>query len=151
MRAAYPTRTLHFEQHGDLTGAWDAARLRQVVSNLLGNALQHGAGTGPVELSARDEGSHVLVEVRNDGPPIPPDALPTIFDPLVRGLSPELKRQRRPGSIGLGLYIAREVVSAHGGAINVKSSEQAGTIFTVRLPRRRGPTAAEGAAPARAT
>ena len=137
MRAAYPTRTLRFQPHGDLSGEWDAARLRQLISNLLGNALQHGAGTGPVELTVSAEGSHVMLAVHNEGPPIPPDALPTLFDPLVRGTSPELQEQRRPGSIGLGLYIAREVVSAHGGAINVTSSAEAGTVFTVRLPRQR--------------
>ena len=70
-------------------------------------------------------------------PPIPPAVLPTIFDPLVRGPSPESQKPRRPGSIGLGLHVAREVVAAHGGAIDVKSSTAAGTVFTVRLPRRR--------------
>ena len=73
--------------------------------------------------------------MHNDGPPIPPDALPTIFDPLVRG--PEAETQRRPGSIGLGLYIARQIATAHGGTIDVASSAKAGTLFTVRLPRRR--------------
>jgi signal transduction histidine kinase len=137
MRAGYPTRTLPYEARGDLAGEWDPARLRQVVSNLLGNAVQHGRGTGPVELTARGEGPEVVLAVHNGGAAIPPDALPTIFDPLVRGSSPELQRQRRPGSIGLGLYIAREVVTAHGGTIDVTSSAGAGTVFTVHLPRRR--------------
>ena len=135
MRAAYPARTLRFKPHGDLTGRWDAHRLRQLVSNLLGNAVQHGASDGPVDLSVSAEGADVVLAVHNGGRPIPPGALPTIFDPLVRGISPELQKQRRPGSIGLGLYIARAVVTAHGGAIDVKSSEEAGTVFTVRLPR----------------
>jgi signal transduction histidine kinase len=61
----------------------------------------------------------------------------TIFDPLVRGDSaPESRKHRRPGSIGLGLYIAREVAVAHGGTIDVASSAEAGTVFTVTLPRR---------------
>ena len=136
MRTAYPTRALRFEPHGDLRGEWDASRLRQLVSNLLGNAIQHGAAGGPVDLSVTAEGAHVVLAVRNGGRPIPADAVATIFDPLVRGTSPELQKQRRPGSIGLGLYIAREIVTAHGGTIDVKSSE-AGTVFTVRLPRRR--------------
>ena len=135
MRTAYPTRTLRFQPHGDLSGEWDASRLRQLVSNLLGNAVQHGATDGPVELSIAAEGDQVVLAVRNGGRPIPADAVGTIFDPLVRGMSPELQKQRRPGSIGLGLYIAREIVTAHGGAIDVKSSE-AGTVFTVHLPRR---------------
>jgi signal transduction histidine kinase len=135
-RAAHTARTLRFGPHGDLTGEWDAARLRQLVSNLLGNALQHGGGSSPVDLTVSAEGSHVVLEVRNEGPPIPPDDLPTIFDPLVRGSSPELQKQRRPGSMGLGLYIAREVVIAHGGTIDVKSSAEGGTVFTARLPRR---------------
>lgn len=138
MRAAHPTRTLRYEPRGDLTGEWDAARLRQVVSNLLGNALHHGGNSGPVALTAAGEGSDVLLAVHNAGPPIPPDVLPTIFEPLVRGSSAESERRRRPGSLGLGLYIAREVVTAHGGAIDVKSSAEAGTIFTVSLPRRGG-------------
>ena len=138
MRTAHPTRTLRFQPHGDdLTGEWDAARLRQVVSNLLGNALQHGGGTGPVEVTVSAEGADVGIAVRNEGPPIPRDAVATIFDPLVRGTTPELQKQRRPGSIGLGLYIAREVAMAHGGTIGVTSSADAGTVFTVRLPRRR--------------
>jgi signal transduction histidine kinase len=93
-------------------------------------------GDGPVDLSVRAAGSDVLLTVRNEGPPIPADALPNIFDPLVRGSSPELQKQRRPGSIGLGLYIAREVVLAHGGTIDVTSSAEGGTVFRVRLPRR---------------
>jgi signal transduction histidine kinase len=138
MHAGYPARELRVELQGDLTGEWDAARLRQVVSNLLGNAVQHGAETGPVELCVRSVGPEAVLSVRNGGPPIAPDVLPTIFDPLVRAVAstPEMRRQRRPGSIGLGLYIARAVVTAHGGTIDVSSSAGTGTLFTVRLPRR---------------
>lgn len=135
MRAAHPARTLNMAADGDLAGEWDAGRLRQVVSNLLGNAIQHG--TGPVELMVCAEGSGVRLAVRNDGPPIPPDALATIFDPLTRGVSAEPQKRRRPGSIGLGLYIAREILTAHGGTIDVESSAELGTAFTVHLPRHR--------------
>jgi hypothetical protein len=137
-RAANPTRTIRFESSGDLVGTWDPARLRQVLSNLLGNAVQHGAGTGPgigsVDLAVHAQDEGVVLSVRNSGAPIPPEALPTIFDPLTRA-SPERKEQRRPGSIGLGLYIAREIVTAHEGAITVRSSAAEGTLFIVRLPR----------------
>lgn len=134
-RAGFPTRTIRFHSRGEVTGEWDAGRLRQVVSNLLGNAVQHGPETGSVDLTLRGEGSEVFLSVQNGGPPIPSDAMPTIFDPLVRVASPASQKQRRPGSIGLGLYIAREIVTAHAGAIEVKSSAEAGTVFTVRLPR----------------
>ena len=134
-RASHPQRTLHFNPRGDLAGNWDAARIRQVVSNLLGNALQHGSPVGPVELSADSEGSTVVLSVHNEGAPIPTEALPTLFDPLVRHATTESVLQRAPGSIGLGLYIVREIVNAKGGTITVSSTAQQGTTFTVRIPR----------------
>jgi signal transduction histidine kinase len=140
MRSAFPARALRFQAHGaDLSGEWDAARLRQVVSNLLGNAFQHGGDGTPIDVTLSAHGSDVQIAVRNEGPPIPRNAMATIFDPLVRGDSaPESRKHRRPGSIGLGLYIAREVAVAHGGTIGVASSAEAGTVFTVTLPRHPG-------------
>ena len=134
-RAAHPGSEVRLQAHGDLGGTWDADRLRQVVSNLLGNAVQHGAGGGPIDVTATGGGNDVRLAVRNGGPPIPPGDLPTIFDPLVRGSPARSEKQRRPGSIGLGLFIAREVAVAHGGDIVVTSSWAAGTVVTVRLPR----------------
>lgn len=134
-RVTHPDRTLHFHPDGDLTGDWDADRLRQVVSNLMGNALQHGSTEGPVELSVAAEDTTVVMSVRNDGEPIPPDLLPTIFDPLARYATVESAERRVAGSVGLGLYIVREIVIAHGGTIEVASTAQEGTTFTVRLPR----------------
>jgi signal transduction histidine kinase len=144
-RAAHPQRNLHFNPRGDLTCNWDAARIRQVISNLLGNALQHGSLKGPVELSAASEGSTVVLSVHNEGAPIPPEALPTLFDPLVRHATVESALRRAPGSIGLGLYIVREIVNAKGGTITVNSTAQQGTTFTVRIPRELGLKAASAA------
>jgi signal transduction histidine kinase len=136
-RAAHSGKTLRLESVGDTRGQWDADRLRQVVSNLIANALEHGVEGGSVDVSLTSEGSDVLCAVANQGSPIPSDALPTLFHPFVRGASQSGRTQYgRLGSIGLGLYIVREVVAAHGGTIGVISSESAGTIFTVRLPRR---------------
>ena len=133
-RAAYPDQTLRFESFGDTSGEWDAARLRQVVSNLVANAIEHGGETSPVDVFARDEGSDVVVTVKNQGLPISSSTLPTLFDPFVR--APQVSsKHRASGGIGLGLYIAREIVIAHGGTIAVDSSETAGTAFTVRIPR----------------
>ena len=134
-RAAHPECDFRYESWGDLTGHWDPVRVRQVVSNLLGNAVQHGASSCEIDLVVRAEPSEIVMSVHNDGPAIPPEALHTIFDPLVRVVSPHQQRPRRPGSIGLGLYIVREVVQAHGGTIEVTSTEQSGTTFTAHFPR----------------
>lgn len=143
-RVMHPQRTLQFNPSGHLTGNWDAARIRQVVSNLLGNALQHGSLDGPIELSAASQESTVVLSVHNEGMPIPPEALPTLFDPLVRHATVESASQRAPGSIGLGLYIVREIVNAHGGTIEVASTAQQGTTFIVRIPRQLGLKAMSG-------
>lgn len=132
---AYPQRTLSFHAEGDLTGHWDAARLRQVISNLMRNALQHGAAEGTVALAIAAEEANVAISVHNEGEPIPAAIVNRIFDPLMRHATSESATQRASGSIGLGLYIAREVVVAHGGTIAVDSTAQSGTTFTVRLPR----------------
>ena len=134
-RMTHPQRTLHFHPRGDLTGNWDADRLRQVVSNLLDNAFQHGSPVRPVELSAASEGSTVVMSVHNEGAPIPPEGLPTLFDPLVRHTTTESSFRRAPGSVGLGLYIVREILNAMGGTIAATSTARQGTTFTVRIPR----------------
>ena len=79
----------------------------------------------------------LVVVVHSGWPPIPPGELAKIFDPLVRGSSAEHPKVNRPGSIGLGLYIAREIARSHGGRLSVTSSREAGTAFTMSLPRRR--------------
>ena len=132
-RAAHPDRSVHFETVGHLTGEWDAARLRQVLSNLVGNAIEHGDPGGAIEVLAIREGCNVVLTVTNQGPAIAPSALPTLFDPFVRATSIPRSSKRRGGT-GLGLYIARQIVIAHGGTITVASSDATGTVFTVCLP-----------------
>ncbi len=135
MRAAHPGRSVHCDLRGELGGTWDPHRLRQVVANLVGNALQHGSATEPVELAADGTAAEaVVLSVHNSGEPIPAELLPTIFNPLTRGRV-SVRERRRPGSIGLGLYIVREIVAAHGGTVGITSTAAAGTTVTVRLPR----------------
>lgn len=144
-RTTNPGRALRLHSDGDVNGVWDAGRIRQVVSNLMGNAIQHGSPEGPIDLSVTSkgtasagydpEGSTVVLSVHNQGTPIPPDLLPTIFDPLVRYATRESAERRKPGSIGLGLYIVREIVVAKGGTVTVTSTVEEGTTFTVRIPR----------------
>jgi hypothetical protein len=136
-KAANPSRTFQFETHGDLTCCCDGARIRQVISNLLGNALEHGSKEDSIEFSLAGEAQDIILTVRNQGSPIAPDLLPRIFDPMVRNISSDAQLLRRPGSVGLGLYIAHEIVTAHGGTIEVTSSIETGTIFTFRWPRHR--------------
>jgi hypothetical protein len=131
MQAAHPAATVCFEPSGDLTGDWDGDRLAQVVSNLLGNAVQHGDGS-VVSLTAHGTADDVVVAVHNLGKPIPPESRHAIFEPLVRRPSGATEDA---SSIGLGLFIARAIVTSHGGEIGVDSSESHGTTFTVRLPR----------------
>lgn len=142
-RTAHPERDIQLRTDGDLNGQWDSDRVRQAISNLLGNAIQHGSAEFPVTLSLRGEKADVFVDVHNGGDPIPPGELQKIFDPLIRGSSAEHPRENRPNSIGLGLYIAREVAKSHGGRIDVSSTANDGTSFTIRLPRQ----AAESDAP----
>jgi signal transduction histidine kinase len=129
IRAGQPESRLRLEVSGDLRGEWDADRLAQVVSNLVGNAIQHGNGT-PITLTCQDEGNSVTLSVHNGGVPIPPEMLPYVFEPLARGGA-----EGSSHSIGLGLFIAQAIVSAHGGHIRVSSSSDAGTTFTFTLPK----------------
>ena len=134
LAAVHPDCQLQFEQEGDLCGEWDGDRLSQVVSNLVANAVQYGGEGGVVRVTARGDGDGVVLQVHNEGPHIPDNALKRIFDPMVR--QPPLDGTRNATGLGLGLYIAREIVMSHGGTIGVTSSEKEGTTFTVQLPRR---------------
>lgn len=138
-RAAHPDREIEYRTAGDLNGLWDSDRIRQAISNLIGNALQHGSPDFPVTLSLRGESANVFIDIHNGGDPVPPGELPNIFDPLIRGSSAERPKSNRPGSIGMGLYIAREVAKSHGGRIDVISTVEAGTSFTICLPRQAAP------------
>jgi signal transduction histidine kinase len=133
LASSHPDRVVRFEPTGDLRGEWDADRLAQVVSNLVGNAVQHGDEVAPVVVSAWVEGEQVMLAVHNDGKPIPPEDMERIFEPLVQSEARSTKGAA--AHLGLGLFIVREIVNAHGGEVAVTSSKKQGTTFTVRLPR----------------
>ncbi len=130
-----PSGEVHFEPKGDLRGDWDSDRIAQALSNLVRNAIQYGGKDDPIRLVAQDVGAEVLVEVHNGGPTISQAALTTIFDPMVRHAA---KNQTHAG-LGLGVYIASQIVSSHGGKIIATSTDVAGTTFSVRLPRHAPP------------
>ena len=105
-------------------------------NNLIGNALQHGARKGDVKLSLTGTTQEVILRVHNVGLPIPEEALATLFDPLVRSPSEDINSSGTSTSLGLGLFIIKEVVDAHDGRIDVTSSVAEGTTFTVVLPKK---------------
>ena len=134
VRVVHPRRSIELSVSGFLVGEWDKARVGQVFSNLLNNAMQYGSYSAPVRVSLTGDAKAVTVTVGNDGVPIPPDKIRMIFDPLKR-LSANSGAPSTAGNLGLGLYITKEVIVAHGGTIEVTSSEMEGTIFTARFPR----------------
>ena len=115
----------------DLSGEWDPDRLEQAMGNLVSNALQYASPGTPVRVRAVGENDHVRVEVENEGPPIPPHVVRSMFDPFQRGV----RDASEPGSLGLGLYIVRSIVEAHGGSVGAESGPSRPVTFTLRLPR----------------
>lgn len=150
-RAAHPNTRFETDVDGVLTGDYDGTRLYQLFVNLLVNAAQHGRPDTPVRIEARREGDRHLVHVTNHGAPIPDEAMRSIFKPLVQ-LHGDGDDERPRTSLGLGLFISREIAEGHGGTIAVRSDRDHGTRFTVDLPRHGGddvdvPDAGAGQAP----
>jgi signal transduction histidine kinase len=131
LSAAWPGRCISYAEEDGGEGLWDAGRLAQVLSNLVGNALEHGEEGAPVLLRSWRDGAWQVLEVQNPGKPIPQHQLATLFDPFRQG---EEHEGRRRMGLGLGLFIVREIVHAHRGRVTVRSSQAEGTIFTVLLP-----------------
>jgi len=132
VQANFPERQIQVQSQGDGRGKWDSDRLAQVLTNLLSNALKYSPAEAVVSLHIRDKGDWVELAVHNQGAPIPPEAMERLFQPLQRGSSQVDSSNR---SVGLGLYIVKHIVEAHGGSIEVTSNARAGTTFLVRLPR----------------
>ena len=131
IEAAHPGRKIEVNARGSLKGDWDCARMSQVLTNLIGNALEHGGDRTAVHVDVLAGDDDLTIGVHNRGPTIPEDQLDGIFSAMKHhGTS-----GGSSGNLGLGLYIAQQIVHAHKGKISVESSEDRGTTFTVRLPR----------------
>jgi signal transduction histidine kinase len=132
----YPHRRFNFDPQEDLVGNWDGARISQMLSNLIGNAAEHGSADTPIRVACYESDGHVRVEVHNQGPPIPQNEQRRIFEPMARGPSEMREGRYRGRNLGLGLYIASVIAKAHGGTIELASSKKTDTTFIVRLPRK---------------
>lgn len=115
LRGAHPQRRIELTVTGDCCGAWDGLRLQQALRNLVSNAIRYGAPDTPVRVALRGEDAEIRVEVTNSGASIDASALSEIFDPVKRGAD---RGDRDDGSsLGLGLFIVREIVRGHGGTV----------------------------------
>lgn len=131
--AAGAEKPIALAAEGDLQGTWDPDRVQQVVQNLIGNAVAYSPAGSEVRVRLEDAGPEVRLSVHNRGEPIPPEQVPHLFDPLRRGKGKDGANPSR--SVGLGLYIVQNIARAHGGMVDVQSSAEEGTTFTVILPR----------------
>jgi signal transduction histidine kinase len=133
--AAHPGRQIQVHARGSLNGHWDCARITQVLTNVIGNALEHGSDGTNVTVDVLGDEKQVSIAVHNRGPAIPEEQLDGIFNAMKR-VGATSKKTGPSSSLGLGLYIADQIVRAHKGRIEVQSSEQQGTTFTISLPRK---------------
>lgn len=132
LRDAHPTRNIESRVNLTQPVEGDSGRLQQLASNLLANAITHGACEQPVRFRAFNNEQNLVLEVWNHGPPIPEEYLPKIFAPFWRKSILESRE-----GLGLGLYICSEIVKAHGGTLTVTSKQTEGTRFTTTIPLHR--------------
>jgi signal transduction histidine kinase len=132
--AFHPAHVIRWDATGDLWANLDEERVAQLLSNLVENAVRYSASATTVTVSAVGSADAITLAVHNIGPVIPNSLFHVLFDPLVRGMS-DGESRTRPANLGLGLFIVRAIAQAHGGSVAVSSTEDAGTTFTVTLPR----------------
>ncbi|MEJ5989881.1 PAS domain-containing sensor histidine kinase [Ramlibacter sp. PS3R-8] len=129
LAVAYPAAILRHERLGHESCVADADRITQALGNLVSNAVSHGDPERPITVRTESTQGGFRISVHNDGTPIPPDVLPRLFEPMVRGADAGSQ------GVGLGLYIVAAILRAHGGTVRAESTAQAGTTFILELPR----------------
>lgn len=134
IRAFHPDAKVFFESKAPVQGGFDGARMEQVFSNIISNAIQHGDAELPIKVELEVLKDCAVFTVHNTGEPIPEDVLPFIFNPMGRFSQRSVIEHGPSEGLGLGLFIASEVVTSHGGSIVVTSDSDRGTIFVVTLP-----------------
>ncbi len=135
LRTVHPDQRIELAVRGDTSGIWDGPRLQQMLGNLVTNAIKYGSPGEPVHVAVSGDEGEIRFEVRNHGTAaLDRSMLNQIFEPLDRGARGQ-DGPRDDASLGLGLYIAREIAEGHGGTIEAQL-EDGQTVFSVRLPRR---------------
>jgi PAS domain S-box-containing protein len=135
VEVAHPGREVRWGREGCGLGEWDADRIAQVMQNLVTNALKYSPEGTPVRVESRGVEGALVLSVHNGGQPIAPGQMERLFQPFQRATAEVDKAGR---SVGLGLYIVKHLVDAHGGALDVRSTSEEGTTFSVRVPRKGG-------------
>jgi signal transduction histidine kinase len=134
MTAAHPERTIELSCPESVRGRFDATRINRMLSNLIGNAIQHGAESAPIKLTLNTESEHIVLRVHNEGAPIPESSLQAIFDLTPRRRKEDQEPENKFSHLGIGLFIVKKIVEAHSGTIRVISSEESGTTFVISFP-----------------
>lgn len=135
LRTFHPERSIDLHAPAGIEAIFDDGRIAQMLSNLIGNAIQYGSVGAPVKVGVAEDTGDVVISVNNLGPAIPPEKLACIFDPLVRIAVGTGSDDAERTSLGIGLFISREIVKAHGGTMCVESNAEQGTTFRVTMPR----------------
>jgi signal transduction histidine kinase len=133
-RVYHPDQQVDLVSAPNLPGRFDRSRMEQVISNIIGNAIQHGERGMPVTVTLKNDGADGVISVHNCGHPIKEELKENIFNPMTRNLGSGTVEYGAGAGLGLGLYIASAIVAAHNGSIDVDSSAGNGTTFTVRIP-----------------
>lgn len=134
LTTAHPKAQIIFDDSDTVIGKYDPSRMAQVFSNLIGNAVRHGNAKHPIYATLNRDSTTAYFCVQNSGEPIPPTALPSLFNPEGRYSKYPKGEPGASSGLGLGLFIASQIVEGHGGTIEVESTLEKGTIFRVNLP-----------------
>ncbi|MFJ3368307.1 ATP-binding protein [Pseudomonas sp. NPDC086251] len=129
LRIAFPDATLLHQRSGSGSAYLDADRVQQIIGNLVANSVGYGDLKQPIIITSRVEADQAVVSVHNQGAVIPASLMATLFEPMTRGTTDSDTR-----SVGLGLFIVREIARSHGGDVAVRSSAEEGTTFDVHFP-----------------
>jgi signal transduction histidine kinase len=136
LAAAHPEHRIDLTCPERIHGTFDRGRMSQMLSNLIGNAIQHGHPSTPISVEVSVESDDVIFQIHNHGAPIPEPALLTLFERPPRRRTEHEEPNNEFSHLGIGLFIVKKIVEAHSGTISVTSTPDAGTAFVIRLPCR---------------